>query len=273
MEKRLKNSILNVLLVIFILIFIGAAVSIGVYYARIRKGEEGFKAVRSLAGSGVERDPEPEKDYGDKASGTDAEQYRMTEVKGKKVQEKFADLYRENGDFTGWLRIPDTGIDYPVMLTPGNEEFYLHRDFEKAYSYPGTLFLDTKSDPGKGPVLIYGHNMKAGTMFHSLLSYEREDFYRKHRYFTFDTLQEDGTFEVVAAFRTDAKTEDSFPYGDFFALNTRDAFDEFLDACRKRTPYTTEAEPAFGSRLLMLSTCAYHTEEGRYVVIAVQAGE
>ena len=82
-----------------------------------------------------------------------------------------AELYAQNSDLIGWIEIEGTKIDYPVMQTPDDPEYYLHRDFNREYSASGTPFLDSASVvlPKDNAVtwnwLIYGHNMKFGTMF------------------------------------------------------------------------------------------------------------
>ena len=75
------------------------------------------------------------------------------------------DLMLKNKDCVGWLKVANTDIDYPVMLTKQNPEFYLRRDFNKEYSYMGTPFMDANCNIGISKnLIIYGHNMKNGRM-------------------------------------------------------------------------------------------------------------
>lgn len=116
---------------------------------------------------------------------------------------QYRDLYAQNPDLVGWLRIDGTGIDLPVVQTPGDNEYYLRRGFDRLYAVGGTLFLDercsTDPDAPTANWLIYGHNMRDGSMFGQLVRYRDEDFYKAHPTFTFDTLYESGTWQVVAA--------------------------------------------------------------------------
>ena len=93
------------------------------------------------------------------------------------------ELKNMNKDFVGVLSIPDTIINYPVMYTEG-EDYYLRRSFDKKQSDAGTLFIDKHNniDPIDDNIIIYGHNMKNGTMFHELLNYKKENYYKKHKY-------------------------------------------------------------------------------------------
>ena len=116
---------------------------------------------------------------------------------------KYADLYLANSDIIGWVTVDDTHIDYPVMQTQDDPEFYLHRGFDKEYAASGVPFMDAASDifVPTSNFLIYGHNMKNGTMFHDLLEYDSKDFFEEHPTFKFDTIYKggQGTYQVIAA--------------------------------------------------------------------------
>ena len=83
----------------------------------------------------------------------------------------------------GWLVIPGTNIDYPVMWTPEDENYYLYKDFEGRKNSNGSLILDTDSclDPLTTNLIIHGHNMKSGAMFGNLTDYEDPDYYKEHK--------------------------------------------------------------------------------------------
>jgi sortase B len=103
----------------------------------------------------------------------------------------------------GWIAIDGTGINYPVMQTLDNPEFYLKHNFEKEPSNYGVPFVDAKCDvlyPGDN-TLVYGHHMKNGTMFSPLENYKSKTFWQEHRYIRFDTLAGFGTYEIIAAFK------------------------------------------------------------------------
>lgn len=89
-------------------------------------------------------------------------------------------LFAENSECIGWLCIPDTAIDYPVMHTPKNPQKYLRRNFYGEYSQSGVPFLDYRCSLDSGDLLIYGHNMKNGTMFSDLRKYLDADFLSSH---------------------------------------------------------------------------------------------
>lgn len=187
------------------------------------------------------------------------------------VLRKYSELYKRNSDFYGWLTIGDTVINYPVMYTPEDQDYYLHRDFDKDYSDPGTLFIDISCDvetPGDN-LIIYGHNMLSGKMFASLLNYESEEYYRKYKYIQFNTLDGEGVYEVIAAFRSKLQKPNykGFRYYKFFGSKNEAEFNDYVYNCRINTPYNT-ADAQYGDKLITLSTCAYHAKDGRFVVVA-----
>ena len=133
-------------------------------------------------------------------------------------------------------------------------------------------FLDAVCDPDDvyNNLLIYGHHMKSGMMFAHLLDFESADFYKKHKAIHFDTLYEKGEYEIVAAFRSQVyKEEDKvFKYYEYKGNLSKKRFDEYIKGIKKLSLYDTGVTPKYGEQLLSLVTCAYHTDEGRFVVVA-----
>lgn len=119
--------------------------------------------------------------------------------------EKYAAVYEQNSDFVGWISIEGTNIDYPVMQTIDNPNYYLKHSFEKQYSDYGVPYVQENCALGiSDNIVIYGHHMNDGSMFSDLCKYESEDFYREHKTIRFDTLSGFGEYEVVAVFKTAA---------------------------------------------------------------------
>lgn len=179
-------------------------------------------------------------------------------------------LYEENPDFYGWLQIEGTAIDYPVMYTPEEPEKYLYRSFSGNPSTGGTLFLDGNCTPDGDNTIIYGHNMKDGSMFRDLLQYEREEFWEAHPVIRFDTLYEKGEYEVMAAFydRVYYEEETCFKFYEFFKAEDEADYREAIRNYLGMSLYDTEIIARYGDKLLTLVTCAYQTENGRFVVVA-----
>ena len=284
-KKKSKNNIYNILIVIFAGIFLFSAGYLGLYYYRTYKSEKEYDKLRDM----IVEEPDIEniddiKDLTDEDSeeiilvDTDENNKPLSKprpyiyIDGKRIQYRFKALYRLNRDFIGWLRIDGTNIDYPVMMTPDDEEYYLRKDFNKDYSLAGTLFVDTDSNVVKPSdnVLIYGHHMQTKTMFNELAEYEDEDFYEDHKYIVFNTIYADHKYEVIAAFKTEIKSKDDtgFKYYTFFNAENEEEFDYYISNIKSLTKYDIPVSAEYGDKLLTLSTCSYHTDNGRFVVVA-----
>ena len=184
--------------------------------------------------------------------------------------DRFTALYAENSDLVGWLSIAGMKIDYPVMQNE-DDEYYLHHDFYGNDSKYGCLYVRERADLNDGTnFVIYGHNMKDGSMFGDLDLYLKESFYKEHPVISFDTLYEERTYDIIAVFRSQVYRADDevFKYYQFYEADTQEEFEDFYDNIKKLSLYDTGVEAAFGDTFLTLSTCAYHVPDGRLVVVA-----
>lgn len=188
---------------------------------------------------------------------------------------KFTQLYEENPDFTGWLRIPGTKIDYPVMTRSGDNNYYLDKNFEQQHDKNGLLILDYRNDIENTAgvpqnFIIYGHNMRTGVMFGTLKNYKEKTFCDEHRTIRFDTLYEESEYRVVAAMLSGVayEDEDVFRYYDAIDTSTEENFNVFRENVLGNAIYTTEETLEYGDTCLILSTCDNYKEDGRFVLVA-----
>lgn len=180
-------------------------------------------------------------------------------------------LHGENPDCIGWLRIEGTVVDYPVMYHPEEENYYLHRDFNREYSANGCLFLSELCSPDTSDnQIIYGHHMNSGKMFAALDQYKDRSFYGEHSLISYDTLQGRETYQVFAVFCTPVYTGDDFPYYLFTKAEDTADYQDYIEAVKGRSLYDTGISAVFGDKLLTLSTCEYSQRNGRIVVAAKQ---
>lgn len=149
-------------------------------------------------------------------------------------------LIAENADCIGWLSIDGTNISYPVMHTPSNPQKYLRRNFYGRYSQSGVPFLDGRCDLQSTNLIIYGHNMKNGTMFSDFKKYVDRDFLNAHRTVKFEMVDGIRYFTVTKVLRTD-----------------------ITDAWYDRIA-------AEDGRQLILSTCYGSGKDGRLLIIAAE---
>lgn len=225
------------------------AVALGRYYLISRQEEQAMNYLREI-----------------KEQSAETAVQKQTNVGEVLVSSQYEDLFTANPDLIGWLTIDGTTIDYPVMWTPEEPEYYSHRGFDKKESQNGLLFMDEVSDLNEdgGNIIIYGHNMKNGSMFADLLNYKKESYWKAHPSIQFDTLTETRMYEIAAV--TATNDLDILPYA-FTSPDDEDARDA-IENMKNYSLYDTGVEMEYGDDFLTLSTCDYSTENGRLVVMA-----
>lgn len=180
------------------------------------------------------------------------------------VMEKYSGLLQINEDLAGWVRIPGTAIDYPVVKTDNND-FYLNHNIHKQPARAGAIFMDFRnSGTAEEPhTILYGHNMKDGSMFRDLMRYKREDFLNRHSIIEFNTLYEKMKWEIFSVYVTAA----DFNYIQTY-FPTRNEFGIFLDSIKERSLFKRDIVVAVEDKILTLSTCSYEFTDARFVVHA-----
>ncbi len=184
---------------------------------------------------------------------------------------EYKELILENPDFTGWISVADTRIDYPVMHTPAEPEYYLHRNFYGADSYSGTPFIGQGSlDPRSRNVILYGHHMRNGSMFSDLMKYRGREFWETHRLLRFDTLYERQEYEIFAVcYGTGTESADDSLWIYRFINGSDEEYQAYVSRLKETAFYETGIEPD-GNPLLLLVTCSYQEADGRFIVAAQQ---
>ena len=217
-------------LIFFCFLLSAAAVLAGVnIYSELRQQreeKEDFAAVSRIAEPTVT------------AEQTESEQAEPTEEPA--AERNIPALIAANTDCIGWLSIDGTNISYPVMHTPHDSQKYLRRNFYGKYSQSGVPFLDGRCDLQSTNLIIYGHNMKNGTMFSDLKKYLNTDFLNAHRTVRLETADGVQSFIVTEALKT----------------NTSDAWYDRI--------------AAEDDRHLILSTCYGSGKDGRLLIIAAE---
>ncbi|MEG0919286.1 MAG: class B sortase [Anaerovoracaceae bacterium] len=196
-------------------------------------------------------------------------QIRQTEDK----RESLASLMKKNPDTVGWIKIDGTKIDYPVMQNMSDNEYYLRKNFNKEYSLSGSIFMDISTVIGKSRnLLIYGHNMKNGTMFHSLVKYEDEKYWQEHKDVTFETKKGKAKYQVVAGGKEETlkSAPNEFKYYKFPKITNDQEHANYLKGIQDTADFAKLDGITPKTKLITLSTCSYHAEDkaGRYFIVA-----
>lgn len=174
----------------------------------------------------------------------------------------FTSLLEQNSDIVGWIYCPDTPINYPVVQAEDNDR-YLRRDLNGKYLVSGTVFVDYRNGAvgEDANYIVYGHNMKDGTMFSSLAKYKEQSYYDEHPILYFLTPSGDYKIELYAGIvvKMDAL---------IYVPNPNEAeFTVFLRNAKDKSTFKSNVEITENDTLITLSTCSYEYNNARYIVI------
>ncbi len=261
MKPKLKMTLFLCGAAVFAALFLFSGVMLAIQHTDQKQSAEAFDEIAAL----IQDEPEQPKPSTEPTEGEDT----PTAETALTSYEKYAVVYEQNHDFLGWITIDGTNINYPVMQTPDNPDFYLKHAFDRSYSNYGTPYVQENCMVGSSDNLVlYGHHMNNGTMFADLCKYESEDFYREHTTIRFDTLEDYGEYEIVAVFKTVAYSQEGFKYYHFVDAECQEDFDAFIAQCKALALYDTSVSAEYGDSLITLSTCEYSRNNGRMVVLA-----
>ncbi len=185
---------------------------------------------------------------------------------------EFAELFLLNPDLVGWITIPETNINYPVVQSAiYKPDYYLRRDFYGKKDTHGCIYAREQCDvfAPSDNITIYGHKMKDQTMFAQLVKYESKEYWQENPYIQFNTLLERHTYEIISVFKISASvTSMEFQYHLFVDAAEPADIDSFIASCQEYALYDTGLTAQAGDKLITLSTCDYSMTNGRLVVVA-----
>ena len=174
----------------------------------------------------------------------------------------FDALLAENEDIVGWIYSEGTPINYPIVQS-SNNDYYLRRLLDGTYNIAGSIFMDYRNSPDYTDLhtIIYGHNLKDGTMFGSLKEYRSQEYYDSHPIIHLYTPQGDYSIELIAGYQTDVYSNIySFP-------ESTEELDLLYEEITMLSTFKSDISFQEGDRLLTLSTCSDGGDISRYVLI------
>ncbi|MDR0886755.1 MAG: class B sortase [Clostridiales Family XIII bacterium] len=248
-KRSVASIIINIIIILLVIVIAVCAYKLLSYYIGNAKEEKAFDQVRMP---------------------TVAEETTITDAD---IVAHYKDLLAQNADFVGWITMPGTQIDYPVMQTISDPEFYLKRDFSKEDSSKGTPFMSERSTaiPQSLSMLIFGHHWKDGSMFQNLDKFKEPDYFDTHKTIIFDTVEYRAEFEVIGAVVTDwTGDNDSFKVYSFDNNGDEAYYNDYLAQVKSRSIIQSDFEPTYPQKLIALSTCEYSRKNGRIVVIGAE---
>lgn len=176
----------------------------------------------------------------------------------------FDALLAQSGDVIGWLYSENTPINY-VVARGSDNDYYLHRFIDGSYSVSGTLFADwlCSRDFSSRNTVIYGHNMKNGTMLASIHNYNQQQYYDEHPVMYLNTPEQDYKVELFSGFIT--KATDSYTYTIGFVDD--ESFLTYIERMRAQSDFVSDVQVSADDSIVTLSTCTYEYNDARYVLM------
>lgn len=177
----------------------------------------------------------------------------------------FETLQSKYSDAVGWIYCDGTPINYPVAQGRDNNQ-YLRHLLSGEYNTAGTIFADYRcGEIGEAKnYIVYGHNMKNGTMFSSITKYKEQVYYEEHPEMYFITPNRTYKIELLAGYVTSVNS-------DAYKLDyeSEEQFEKYIDQATKKSTFKSNAEYTAGDRIITLSTCSYEFTNARYVVVGL----
>lgn len=266
-------------------VMVSAAILIGVYFwsnFQSEKQNEELQNIYTAEDDDVHDDSAFSDSVGKNGEGTRLKG-EYNEDEGYKLLPGAARLLKISQDVKGYIEIPDTKINYPVMQGDSDNEEYLKKDIYGKWKYAGSIFMDFRDkfdevrnaklyEPNSGNIVIYGHNMRDESMFGSLRKYiNDDDYYEKHPIIYLNSNYKQYAYKIYGFFIADPtdKTDTFFDYWDKIDFSDKDDFYDYIDEIKRRTIKNTNVDMQYGDELLTLSTCNNNlVNNGRFVIAA-----
>jgi sortase B len=268
-----KKKIYVILLVICVLVLVGSVATLIRNYQVKKNADEIYEELANDSNNTQESDSENETQTLEESSTQDdseIEEDILTQL-GITVPEKTLDwdaLYEENEDIYAWIYIPNTQVDYPILQHPTDADYYINYNIDGTKGYPGCIcsqYYNSKDfrDPN---TILYGHNMKNGTMFKTLHNFEDKEFFDENPYIYIYTPDITYVYEIFAA----CSVSDShlmFAY-DFWDSSDFSRFVNDISNSRGMTnQLRDDVNVYYGNYLLTLSTCISGQSDKRWIVV------
>ena len=165
----------------------------------------------------------------------------------------FNNLLSLNNSTVGWIHVPNTSVDYPVVQHSDNK-FYLTHSFDKSYNKAGWIFADyrNKFDGTDKNIILYGHNRLDSSMFATLANTQKSDWYNKpeNKYITFTTPNATSVYEVFSVYTIKSETYYLTKY-----FENDSSYLNFLDTLKNRSIHNFGVSLEAHDSILTLSTC------------------
>lgn len=241
----MKRRLLSFVEVVSVIIFCISLYKLLAIYKGYKQGDEIYKGAQNY----TETEPQKEDDEEEQNF------YFVSDL---------AKLKSINEEVCGWILIPDTQINYPLM-NDDNNQYYLKHTYDNIYSDFGSIFIDCKCSFLDFNTVIYGHNTRNGSMFGSLKEYKDLDYYKEHPsiYILYEDIEK--RYDIIAALTVEV-TDPAYEFNQDSNAEQKLWLEELIS--RSEVP-TLKTTPVNGEeKIITLSTCTSRTKTERFIVIA-----
>lgn len=271
-KGKASDRLAKLITVAAVLILLAAGSVLVSYFADIAGARRGQRNLADLTRTEETAPPETRtQEPTETDTRTQLEELPKNVVFPQGLQEKYKKAYAVNSDLVGWLRVPNTKIDHPVVQGPNND-YYLRKDFySKKYARRGAIFMDYRNHVVPLPesfdanTIIFGHNFLDSTMMSDLEKYKSIEFWKKNPVIEFNTIYSDCRWKVIAVFLTNAleKDDNGYVFNYIYPFMQGENYAGYFDALAQRSLYSTGVDVGTSDKILTLSTCTRDMDIGR----------
>ena len=262
-----KKSILIIIGVFLAVVLVASLYNIVKIYDDYKQADDTYEDIQNEYVSDNEKPTANETNAG-ASNQTDANMNEETEGSAQEetteppISVDFDSLCNRNKDVNGWLYCPDTTLNYPVVQGKDNTK-YLQRDLDGKYLASGTLFVDFENGAlGEDTnYIIYGHNMKNGTMFGMLTQYKEQSYYDQHP--TMYYLTPNGNYEIELVIGVVVQSDDRL----YELRQDKTVLLMLINRYREKSTFHSPVEISEEDLIITLSTCSYEFNNARYVLV------
>ncbi|WP_341479577.1 class B sortase [Clostridium gallinarum] len=234
----INKKFINIVKIILYFIIIVCLIIIGIKKYNYYKSDKTYDSIREIKNNNV-----------------------VSTEENNKLNHMYEELKSINPDYKFWITVEETVIDYPVVKGEDND-FYLSNDFYKENSISGAIFLDYKNTLEDKNLILYGHNMRDGSMFAAINKFKEKDFFDSGK-IKIVTENEERSYEVFSVFveaANDINLKSNF-------ISEED-YIKYINELKKKSYYKNNIDSDF-SNIITLYTCSYEFENARTIVCAV----
>ena len=267
MNKGQKRELLRkVIFAVALILFIGSSTKLFLIWNEYNKNAKSYEAIQEYGPKAVEPKTNNEKNEENGQNGEGENNSENDDIyKYVLSEEDYNKLYSINQDIKGWITVPNTSVNYPIVQGTDNS-YYLHHNFNKEANDGGAIFIacENKNPFEDQNTVIHGHHMKDGSMFATLNEFKDIDFFKANKYIYISTKDRVRKYEIFSMYVEKASVN---PYE--ISFSSDEEYLKYLKSLSGKSIYGTEiGDFSADDKILTLSTCTYEVNDGRLLIHA-----